>query len=332
MLSLASVGRNKPRLRSIFHISVRRLDQHSFDQAKNVDRNTVTVEPGRLRITIPVPVQNRALKRHRDPRNVGRELDRQKMKNKSVIISAKNSQFNHRKSETYGTFEKLPLVSAGWTHRKSVGDYFTINPFLPQPATNFDSKLAKPPTFQDYQLDGKLTRALSLCGFTKPTNIQHEAIPAMLENPDCSTLIAAETGNGKTLAFLVPMLQHILRRKEVEEGLPQHNSPYGVIITPGRELADQIGGVADMLASELDIKVRVHKGGQIRKQILFGPRDQVDLVVGSQGALDKLFHEKYLKRDRVSMIALDEIDTLLDDTFKVHPRIDRAVFIGVYII
>ena len=48
-----------------------------------------------------------------------------------------------------------------------------------------------------------------------------------------------------------------------------------------------------------------------------GPRDQVDLIVGSQGALDKLFHEGYLKRDRVSMIALDEVDTLLDDTFKV---------------
>ena len=322
MFSLASVGRNEPRLRSIFHISVRRLDPHNFDHSKHVDRNSVTVEPERLRITIPVPVQNRALKRHRDPRNVARELDRQKMKNKSVIISAKNAQLNHRKSETYGTFEKLPLVSAGWHHRKSVGDYFTINPFLPQAATNFDSKLAKPPTFQDYQLDSKLTRALALCGFTKPTNIQHEAIPAMLEHPDCSTLIAAETGNGKTLAFLVPMLQHILRRKEVEEeemGPTPHNAPYGVIVTPGRELADQIGGVAEMLASELDIKVRVHKGGQIRKQILNGPRDEVDLVVGTQGALDKLFHEKYLKRDRVSMIALDEIDTLLDDTFKVNP-------------
>ena len=297
---------------------------------KNSNRNSVTVKPDfRLRITIPVPVQNRALKRHRDPKNVARELDRQKMKNKSVIISAKNAQFNHRKSETYGTFEKLPLVSAGWHHRKSVGDYFTINPFLPQPATNFDSKLAKPPTFQDYQLDSKLIRALALCGFTKPTNIQHEAIPAMLEHPDCSTLIAAETGNGKTLAFLVPMLQHILRRKEVEdeEGPSPHNSPYGLIITPGRELADQIGGVADMLASELDIKVRVHKGGQIRKQILNGPRNQVDLVVGTQGGLDKLFHEKYLKRDRVSMIALDEIDTLLDDTFKVNPIIGKVMFV-----
>ena len=51
--------------------------------------------------------------------------------------------------------------------------------------------------------------------------------------------------------------------------------------------------------------------------ILQGPRDVVDIVVGSHGALRKLFHEGYLKTGRTSMLALDEIDTLLDDTFKV---------------
>ena len=50
---------------------------------------------------------------------------------------------------------------------------------------------------------------------------------------------------------------------------------------------------------------------------MHGPREGIDLVVGSQGGLIKLFYEGYLKRDRVSSIALDEIDTLLDDTFKV---------------
>ena len=306
----------QPSWRSTFHISVRRLDAHSFDHEKYTDRNPVTLKPDKLRITIPVPVQNRALKRHRDPRNVAKEMDKQKMRNKTVIIAAKNPQLNHRKSETYPKFDKLPLVSGGWHHTKSIGDYFTINPFLPQAATNFDSKLAKPPTFEDYQLDARLIQALAKCGYTKSTNIQHEAIPRMLEQPDSSTLIAAETGNGKTLAFVVPLLQHILGQKAVEER-PQINSPYGVIVTPGRELADQVGAVADILCSFLGLKVRVHKGGQIRKQIMNGPRDQVDLIVGSQGALDKLFHEGYLKRDRVSMIALDEIDTLLDDTFKV---------------
>ena len=316
MFGLTPLSRGEQCWRSILHISVRRLNPHSFDNAKNIDRNPVTLKPDKLRITIPVPVQNRALKRHRNPKNIAKELDKQKMRSKALIIAAKNPELNHRKSETYGKFDKLPLVSGGWHHTKSIGDYFTINPFLPQPATNFDSKLAKPPTFEDYQLDTRLIQALAKCGFTKSTNIQHEAIPKMLEYPDSSTLIAAETGNGKTLAFLVPLLQRVLQQKDVEER-PQLNSPYGLIVTPDRELADQIGAVADILCSFLGLKVRVHKGGQIRKQIMNGPRDQVDIIVGSQGALDKLFHEEYLKRDRVSMIALDEIDTLLDDTFKV---------------
>ena len=61
-----------------------------------------------------------------------------------------------------------------------------------------------------------------------------------------------------------------------------------------------------------------------RRQILHGPREDIDLVVGSQGGLSKLFHEKYMKRHRVSTIALDEIDTLLDDTFKVVENILRT--------
>ena len=55
---------------------------------------------------------------------------------------------------------------------------------------------------------------------------------------------------------------------------------------------------------------------------MHGPREDIDLVVGSQGGLIKLFYEGYLKRDRVSSIALDEIDTLLDDTFKVWDNIN----------
>ena len=55
----------------------------------------------------------------------------------------------------------------------------------------------------------------------------------------------------------------------------------------------------------------------MKMMILQGPRDVVDIVVGSHGALRKLFHEGYLKTGRTTLIALDEIDTLLDDTFKV---------------
>jgi len=297
---------------STYHLPVRGLESHPFDHDKYSDRNPA-IKPDKLRITIPVPVQSRALKRHRNPKTISKELDKEKMRSKKLIISTKRTELNHRMAQTYGKFEDLKLVSGGWYHRKSIGDYFTINPFMPPPATNFDDSH---PTFDIYPLNPRLIEALAKCGFHKSTNIQHEAIPKMLEYTDSNTIIAAETGNGKTLAFLIPMLNQILKFKEIEENENVKNSPYGVIVTPGRELAEQIGGVAENLCSFLGLKVRVHLGGQIRKQILNGPKETVDIIVGSQGALSKLFHENYLKRDRTSIIALDEIDTLLDDTFK----------------
>ena len=66
----------------------------------------------------------------------------------------------------------------------------------------------------------------------------------------------------------------------------------------------------------------MHLGGQIRRQIVSGPRDVCDIIVGSMGGLSKLFHEGYLKRNRTSMLAVDEIDTMLDDTFKVNLGLD----------
>ena len=248
------------------HMSVRNLggfEPHSYDHQKDKGRDP-PMHLEKLRITVPVPVQTRALKRHRNPKNIAAALDREKLKQRKVIISSKRPELNHRMAQQYGTFDKLPLVSAGWYHRKSVGDHFTINPFQPLAATNFDETN---PKFADYPLDERLVKALNVCGFTKATNIQHEAIPKMLEYRDNNTLIAAETGNGKTLAFLIPMLNQLLHFKDAEE-TEAVNSPYAVIVTPGRELADQVGEVAECLGSELGLRVRVHKGGQIRKQIL----------------------------------------------------------------
>ena len=256
-------------LPNLMHIPIRGFEAHGFDHSKGIDRKggnyqtAATLKPEKLRITIPVPVQNRAMKRHRDPKNIKKEIDKKQLKNKTVIISAKNPSLNHRKAQAYGTFDKLPLISDGWNHRKSYGDHFTINPFLPPSSTSFNKELQHPPTFSDYDLDPRLVEALTKCGFSKSTNIQHEAIPKIVEFSDCHTLIAAETGNGKTLAFLVPLLNHILKQKDVEEQA-QLNSPYGVVVTPGRELADQIGAVAVDLCHYLGLKVSILKGGQIR--------------------------------------------------------------------
>ena len=257
----------------LVRIPIRGYEVHGFDHAKGVKlKNRIAKDdavyelskPSPLRITIPVLVQNRALKRAKNPITIQKAIDEEKLRRKSVIISAKNKKLDHRKSQTYGTYDKVPLVSAGWHHRKSIGDYFTINPFLPADSISFSSDLSHHPTFEEYNLEDELVDALNKAGFKNSTNIQHEAIPQILANHDCNALIASETGNGKTLAFLVPVINNILRiRKEIITESPP-NSPFGLVLTPGRELADQVGEVAKSICTSLGLKVSVMKGGNIR--------------------------------------------------------------------
>jgi len=310
-------------------------------------RASAHVEPPKQRITVPVPVQERALRRQRKPKNLKAAMDRETLKNKPLVISTKRKELNQRKGQTYGRLEKLPLVSEGWHHRKSVGDHFTIQPIMGNKATNLNKSENKgerkdlgggrPPTFADYGLSPALVDALSKCGYTKSTNVQHEAIPNLLEYSDCHALIASETGNGKTLAMAVPLIQAVLLLKEREEELrraaQEHkaklpsglsegsgkvtvNAPYAVIVTPGRELADQTGAVLKSICEQIGVRVHVFKGGRIAQQVASGPRTPMDIVVGSLGGLKKLFDEGYLRKSRVVEVGIDEVDSMLDDTFR----------------
>merc|ERR1719334_2684569 len=98
----------------------------------------------------------------------------QRLKKKPIVIAARRKELNHFMGQTYGKFETLPLVSAGWYHRKSHGDFFTINSFQSMGATNFTKQnteaKVRDPVFSDYALDPGIVSALAKCGFKKPTN------------------------------------------------------------------------------------------------------------------------------------------------------------------
>jgi len=297
---------------TLFRISVRGIggsfSPHDFDHAPP---KFEPIRPVKPTITIPVPVQQRALRRHRSLKKLARDMDREKLKDKPLIISTKRKELNHKLSQTYGKFSTLPLVSSGWYHRKSFGDHFTIYPFKQMEATGY-MKDKKKIGFNNYDLEPELVTALGTCGFSTPTNIQHEAIPQMLQHMEHHHLIAAETGNGKTLAFLIPVINQILRCKAFEEeGEVLKNAPLALIITPGRELADQIGVVARGLCQQLGLKVIVAKGGQDKH-----PRGPLDILIGSFGGIQTLFERNFYKKARLSRVVIDEIDTMIDDTFK----------------
>ena len=290
-------------------------------------------------ISIPIKVQRTAAKRRDKMR--AKQLEAQHSKyfegDRTIpsIISCRRQELDHYKGQIYPPFKKLPLASEHWMSRSTIGDFFAFTPFRGSSATtwykyvpspydnlilpgNAEQKLIKnsKPSFQDFpDLDNRLIEGLNKVGIRVPTNIQHDALPILL-NGD-SGLIASETGNGKTVAFLLPTLQKILKaRQSQDDDSRKLNHPLAVVVTPGRELAAQIKEVAESICNELDIKVKLVTGSSVDKKIEFSKRERVDLLVGSAGGMSKMFAGKLYFADHIETIILDEIDTLVDDTFK----------------
>ncbi|KMR04965.1 putative atp-dependent rna helicase ddx28-like protein [Lasius niger] len=129
-----------------------------------------------------------------------------------------------------------------------------------------------------------------------------------------NTVIAAETGCGKTLTYLLPMIDKVLRWKEMAE--IQYNSPLGLIVTPTRELAFQIGLEAKKICQYLNIHVKTITGGKTRKMLLDPSVDKVDIIIASFGVISKLTTHNIYKLDMIKSIVLDEADALFHETFE----------------
>ncbi|EDV41270.1 uncharacterized protein Dana_GF23502 [Drosophila ananassae] len=231
---------------------------------------------------------------------------------RTALISCKRNQFNlfqHENSDA--KFGTLPLASKGWLHQKSKGDFFVLNASVSgvelQQNLHRDGLLESGNMELHPQLLENLRAEL---GIKQLTLIQAKAMPIVHDNRH--TLIAAETGCGKTIAYLLPILNRLLEKQPPERKL---NSPRTLILTPGRELAMQIANVAERLVQGTDLKVKYLLGGNT-KQIMMSPQfEEVDVLVATLGALSKLVTTGIYRMEHVRHLVLDEADTLLDDTF-----------------
>lgn len=166
-------------------------------------------------------------------------------------------------------------------------------------------------------LDAELVKALSFLGYTKPTPIQSQAIPAALEGRDIVGL--AQTGTGKTAAFCLPLLQNLLLNPIERKG----RSCRVLILTPTRELAIQIHQSLRDMGKKLPLDFAVAIGGApIRKQMQALSRG-VDFLVATPGRLEDLVDQKALRLDQTNFIVLDEADQMMDIGFM--PAIKRIL-------
>lgn len=163
--------------------------------------------------------------------------------------------------------------------------------------------------FSKLELDPALVRAVTDLGFTRPTAIQSQAIPAAMDGHD--VLAMSPTGTGKTAAFLLPALQHLLDYPK-QKGAP----PRVLILTPTRELALQVERDAKALAAHTNIGIGSVTGGvqyQVHGKALAG---EVDLLVATPGRLVEYIEKDLFDCIAVEMLILDEADRMLEMGFQ----------------
>lgn len=159
--------------------------------------------------------------------------------------------------------------------------------------------------FDALNLHAKLQRAVAELGYEKPTPIQALALPPALEDRD--VLGAAQTGSGKTAAFLLPILQRLLP-------LPR-GTTRALVLAPTRELAAQIEESARALAKFTDIQVASVFGGVGMKPQEKAFRGGTDLIVATPGRLLDHFQYPYARLSGLEVLVLDEADRMLDMGF-----------------
>lgn len=162
--------------------------------------------------------------------------------------------------------------------------------------------------FTQLNLSPKVIKALSVCGYEKPTQIQAKSIPDILKGRDF--IGSAQTGSGKTATFILPALDHLVQNKSKSRAKTKV-----LVLTPTRELANQVTAAARKYGKFIDFNIASIVGGVPYGQQLKMLTPYADIVVATPGRLIDLMKSKRLDLSGVEMLVLDEADRMLDMGF-----------------
>ncbi|MCK3657890.1 ATP-dependent RNA helicase SrmB [Pasteurellaceae bacterium Pebbles2] len=163
-------------------------------------------------------------------------------------------------------------------------------------------------TFEEFDLAPELLKALTKKGYTRPTAVQEAAIPAAMEERD--VLGSAPTGTGKTAAFLLPAIQHLLDNPRRHPGAPRI-----LVLTPTRELAMQVAEQAEELAQFTHLSIATITGGVAYQNHGDVFNKNQDLVVATPGRLLQYIKEENFDCRSVEILIFDEADRMLQMGF-----------------
>jgi ATP-dependent RNA helicase RhlE len=159
--------------------------------------------------------------------------------------------------------------------------------------------------FEQFNLDSRLMQGVKVAGYETATPIQEAAIPAAVRGRDI--IGTAQTGTGKTAAFVLPILNKLL---DGPRGMPR-----ALIVTPTRELAEQINQVVHALSVGTGLRSATIYGGVGADRQIKALRHGVEVLVATPGRLLDLIQQRHAKMNRIEILVLDEADRMFDMGF-----------------
>ena len=196
-------------------------------------------------------------------------------------------------------------------------------------------------TFAELGLNEQILAGVATLGFNAPTPVQAAAIPAVLAGKD--VVASAQTGTGKTAAFMLPTLQRIavekpgraekpeakepnaaagrgVKRGTKRDDAKRNTYPRALIITPTRELAAQIDAVAKSVCASTGQQAVIVTGGARYKHQITALQKGCDVLVATPGRLIDLLDKKHTSLENIQVLVLDEADRMLDMGFWLSVR------------
>ena len=160
-------------------------------------------------------------------------------------------------------------------------------------------------SFSKYRLSDNLNKSLSDLRFNEPTEIQSKTIPLGIEGSDI--LASAETGSGKTASYLIPLINKISKEEKIS----------GLILTPTRELAQQVSDVCkSLLGYKSKINLALIVGGASMQNQLVQLNKRPKIIIGTPGRINDLIEKRSLILRYFNYFVLDEADRMLDMGFQ----------------
>lgn len=201
-----------------------------------------------------------------------------------------------------GGASRRPFARRGPPRRR----FFDVSQYInkPRPEELVVPEYVAKHTFADFEINTKLKDNIITKGFTVPTPIQDQIIPHILQGSDVVGI--ANTGTGKTAAFLIPLVEKVLRDPK----------EHVLVVVPTRELAIQVQDELDYMISGTGMRSVACVGGEsLGRQVAMFRRGGISFVIGTPGRLKDLLERRVMSLASCRAVVLDEADRMLDMGF-----------------